>query len=85
VGRGDRKVQFRVGNRPCRFGLREASVDVDRCFIFRAETIDAVHRAFEEVCGTLQLTIPGEQPSRASGMSELAGMTSITPAGLRLA
>jgi len=33
-----------------------------RFLIFRAETIEAMRRAFEEVCGRLQLTGPGEQP-----------------------
>jgi hypothetical protein len=32
------------------------------CFIFEAETIEAMRRAFEEVCGTLQLTIERSQP-----------------------
>jgi hypothetical protein len=43
-------------------------------FIFEADTIEAMRRAFEEVCGTLQLTKTGDQPRAlvASKIFELA-------------
>jgi hypothetical protein len=30
--------------------------------VFQADTIEAMRKAFEEVCGTLQLTKKGDQP-----------------------
>jgi hypothetical protein len=44
------------------------------CFVFRAETVDAMRRAFEEVCGALQLSRKGEEPRAlvASRIFELA-------------
>ncbi len=43
-------------------------------FIFEADTIEAMRRAFEEVCGTLQLTKTGDRPRAlvASKIFELA-------------
>jgi hypothetical protein len=45
-----------------------------RFFVFQAATIEAMRQAFEEVCGTLQLTKKGEQPRAlvASRIFELA-------------
>jgi hypothetical protein len=43
-------------------------------FVFQADTIEAMRKAFEEVCGTLQLTKKGDQPRAlvASRIFELA-------------
>jgi hypothetical protein len=43
-------------------------------FVFQADTIEAMRKAFEEVCGTLQLTKKGDQPEGlvASRIFELA-------------
>ena len=55
-----------------------------RFFIFQADTIQAMRRAFEEVCGTLQLTKTGDQPRAlvASRIFELAKAGEHEPARL---
>jgi hypothetical protein len=41
-------------------------------FVFQADTIEAMRQAFEEVCGTLQLTKKGDQPRRSSRAASLS-------------